>query len=178
MKIEKMTNETAASLAGAVINQALEDLFARPTTKAPPRVEDKEGWIKERNAEIEWNRIDALDYIEKGELIIKSGAEPQYIVQKYYELNKDKLMSLLDILKRFYKTGYIQGRNEMQTKVTELEEELETVRQKTARDIVRDLTKNTLPTFDKKGKPIFKIKTDFGRRTLKKYGVEVVEVGE
>lgn len=87
-------------------------------------------------------------------------------------------MSLLDILKRFYRTGYIKARNEMQAKVTELEQKLEEVRKNTARSIVNDLMDNTTPTFDKKGKPIIKIKADFGIRTLKKYGVRVVEVEE
>lgn len=178
MKTESITNESMALLGGAVINNALEDLFARPATKAPPKVEDKEQWLKLRNAEIERDRIEALEYIEYGELIVKSGISPKYIVKEFYELNKNELMSLLDIIKRFYRTGYIKARNEMQSKITELEAEVETERKKTAKAIVRDLTANTIPTFDKKGKPILKIKADFGIKTLKKYGVKTVEVEE
>ena len=43
----------------------------------------------------------------------------------------------------------------------------------TAKDIITELLKNTIPTFDKEGKPIIKLNADFALNMCKKYGVNI-----
>ncbi len=57
------------------------------------------------------------------------------------------------------------------------EEKIKTIGKETAEEIIRELLKNTHPTFDKDGKPIIELNADFSLNMCKKYKVEVKSDG-
>ena len=88
--MENGINEGVEMLCGGIVRQALEDLFERPRTKAPDRIIAKEKWVKEKNAEIEDNRVDALNWLGNSDMMAQLELDPSYIVAQFYEANKGR----------------------------------------------------------------------------------------
>ena len=84
-KFPHFEEEQINAFLGAIINLALDDLFAEPKNPcdAPKRTKYPERWALEQNCQIRKNRASAKWFFEKSKLFKATGLDFEILVKEY-----------------------------------------------------------------------------------------------